>query len=243
LSCGALPHARADFTTGHGEHLRWNAGSCCGNQYDDVRFVRDLVTKLESDYCIDPKRVFATGFSNGAMMSYRLACEASDTFAAVAAVAGAVTIDDCRPERPVPVLAFHGTADPIVLFNGGTDEIVHLLTFPPVSYSIDLWRSLDSCPNSAMPDASSMAPMANDSTPDAGPSPSLFTGATLASQNGDSACYTWSGCESGSEVELCTIVDGGHAWPGGLDLPYGKTSHDIDATNTIIDFFEAHPML
>jgi len=224
-----------------GVGVSWNAGSCCGNTSDDVGFVRDLVAQLESDYCIDPKRIFATGLSNGAMLSYRLACEASDVFAAVAPVAGAVVVQPCSPSRPVPILAFHGTGDTIVPFNGGTDGLYHVLDFPPVSYSIDLWRSLDGCPNSPAPDGSSTAPMPNDSTADGGPDPSLFMGSTLASQKGDSACHVWSGCKDDSAVELCTIVNGGHAWPGGSAL-VGKTSRDIDATSTIIDFFEKHPM-
>ncbi len=221
--------------------LSWNAGTCCGNTANDVGFVRDLVTKLESDYCIDPKRVFATGLSNGAMLSYRLACEAADVFAAVAPVAGAVVVSPCSPSRPVPILAVHGTGDTIVPFNGGLDGIVHLLEFPPVSYSIDLWKDLDACPNSPLPDGASEVPMPDESTFDGGPNPSLFAGSTLVSQKGDAACHTWSGCKDGSEVELCTIVDGGHSWPGGPAL-VGKSSVDIDATNTIIDFFEKHPM-
>lgn len=78
-----------------GVGVSWNAGGCCGNNADDVGFVRDLVKLLESKYCIDPKRVFATGLSNGAMLSYRLACEAADVFAAVAPVAGAVEVNPC----------------------------------------------------------------------------------------------------------------------------------------------------
>ncbi len=221
--------------------LSWNAGTCCGNTTDDMTFIRDLVKKLEADYCIDPKRVFATGLSNGAMMSYRLACEASDVFAAVAPVAGAVQVDPCSPARPVPILAFHGTGDTIVPFNGGTDGIVHVLTFPPVSYSIDLWRSLDGCSDSPAPAKEASMPMPADSTPDGGPNPSLFAGASVVYQKGDVACHQWSGCKAGSVVELCTVVDGGHAWPGGSAL-VGKTSQNIDASSAIIDFFEQHPM-
>ena len=224
-----------------GVGLSWNAGNCCGNSTDDMTFILDLVKKLEGDYCIDPKRVFATGLSNGAMMSYRLGCEASDVFAAVAPVAGAVQVDPCSPKRPVPILAIHGTGDTIVPFNGGKDGIYHLLEFPPVSYSIDLWKSLDGCPSSPAPGASSMMEMPDDSTPDGGPNPSLFAGATTVYQKGDVTCHDWSGCSAGSEVELCTVVDGGHAWPGGGPL-IGKTSQNIDATSAVLDFFEKHPM-
>ncbi|HVW29111.1 MAG TPA: PHB depolymerase family esterase [Polyangiaceae bacterium] len=224
-----------------GVGLSWNAGTCCGNSTDDMTFIRDLVKKLEDDYCIDPKRVFATGLSNGAMMAYRLGCEASDVFAAVAPVAGAVLVDPCSPTRPVPLLAFHGTGDTIVPFNGGTDGLYHVLQFPPVSYSINLWRSVDGCPDAPATTAQSSMPMPDESTPDGGPNPSLFAGSQVTYQKGDVACHTWSGCKQGSEVELCTVIDGGHAWPGGAPL-VGKTTMDIDATSAIIDFFDEHAM-
>jgi polyhydroxybutyrate depolymerase len=219
----------------------WNAGGCCANNAEDVKFVRDLVKLLETKYCIDPKRVYATGLSNGAMLSYRLACEASDVFAAVAPVAGAVEVQPCVPSRPVPILAFHGTGDTIVPFNGGKDGLLHVLNFPPVSYSIDLWRNIDGCADSPAPDDASTAPMPADSTPDGGPTESLFTGSTVVFQKGDATCHAWTGCKGGSEVELCTIVNGGHNWPGG-SLPVGKVSTDIDASSAIIDFFDKHPM-
>jgi polyhydroxybutyrate depolymerase len=214
----------------------WNAGACCANKSDDVGFIRDLVKELESDYCIDPKRVFATGLSNGAMLSYRLACEMADTFAAVAPVAGAVQVP-CHPSRPVPILAFHGTGDNIVPFNGGADGIYHVLHFPPVAYSIDLWRELDSCPGASAQDDASAHPMANDSTPDGGPNPALFAGSTEIFHQGTASCHEWSGCADHSEVEFCTVVGGAHAWPGAP----GATP-DIDASSVILDFFDKHPM-
>jgi len=221
--------------------VSWNAGACCANSTDDMGFVRDLVKLLESKYCIDPKRVFATGLSNGAMLSYRLACEASDMFAAVAPVAGAVQVQPCEPPRPVPILAFHGTNDTVVPFNGGKDGIVHVLKFPPVAYSIDLWKHIDGCTDSPAPDDASTMQMPADSTPDGGPNASLFAGSTVVSQKGDATCHAWTGCKGGTEVELCTIVNGGHNWPGG-SLTLGHVSTDIDASNVIIDFFDKHPM-
>jgi polyhydroxybutyrate depolymerase len=101
----------------------WNAGECCGRamdeKLDDVRFLRMLVRELESELCVDKARVYATGMSNGAIMSYRLACEASDVFAAIAPVDGVEAVPQCNPRRPVPVLAFNGTSDLLVRWNGG----------------------------------------------------------------------------------------------------------------------------
>ena len=96
----------------------WNAGSCCGGAQssgvDDVAFFRAMVKEVSTHANVDLNRVYATGLSNGAYMSYRLACEAADVFAAVAPGAGGVIVEACTPSRPVPVLAVHGDADPIV---------------------------------------------------------------------------------------------------------------------------------
>lgn len=102
----------------------WNAGSCCGTAQiqgtPDVQFISDLIDRLEQDYCIDTKRIFVSGFSNGGMLSHRLACELSDRIAAIGAVSGTMAIDDCKPTRPVPVLHIHGTGDIVVGYDPGT---------------------------------------------------------------------------------------------------------------------------
>jgi polyhydroxybutyrate depolymerase len=101
----------------------WNAGACCGDamskNVDDVGFVRALVESLEEKLCIDARRVYATGMSNGGFMSHRLACEAADIFAAVAPVSAINGMSDCTPSRPVPVMMFNGTADILVSYDGG----------------------------------------------------------------------------------------------------------------------------
>jgi polyhydroxybutyrate depolymerase len=96
----------------------WNAGSCCcGATADDVGFLRDVVTDVSSHACIDPKRVFAAGISNGGCMAHRLGCEAADVFAAEAAIACPVTVPSCKPSRPTTVVYFHGTVDATVSFS------------------------------------------------------------------------------------------------------------------------------
>jgi polyhydroxybutyrate depolymerase len=101
----------------------WNAGACCGRAQTeavpDVRFLRELIREISDEICIDQNRIFSTGMSNGAMMSYRLACEAPDLIAAIAPVAGVEAISSCDKARPVPVLAFNGTSDPLVHYGGG----------------------------------------------------------------------------------------------------------------------------
>jgi polyhydroxybutyrate depolymerase len=110
----------------------WNAGKCCGSssytQRPDVQFVSDMIDQLEKSYCIDKKRVYAAGFSNGGMLSQRLGCELSHRIAAIGPVAGPLAFEPCVPARPVPVIEFHGTSDLIVPYNGsglGGGKSVH----------------------------------------------------------------------------------------------------------------------
>lgn len=102
-----------------GLNASFNAGSCCGQSaasgVDDVGFIRAVVADAEAKICIDPKRVYETGFSNGGMMAYQLACHAADLFAAVAPTEGDdQTVPPCNPSRPVPLAAFQYLADPVV---------------------------------------------------------------------------------------------------------------------------------
>jgi polyhydroxybutyrate depolymerase len=103
-----------------GTNSSWNAGVCCGqavaDQVDDVGFLRAVVDAVASELCVDPKRIHATGMSNGGYMSHRLACEAADLFASVAPVAGAISVATCAPSRPISVLAFHGVQDTLVSY-------------------------------------------------------------------------------------------------------------------------------
>jgi polyhydroxybutyrate depolymerase len=105
------------LAAGNGVGASWNAGACCqpavGQGIDDVGFTRDLVAALDEEYCIDPARTYASGFSNGAAMVFRLACEASDLIAAFAPVGGSVAID-CAPAQPRPMLVINNVEDPIV---------------------------------------------------------------------------------------------------------------------------------
>ena len=120
----------------------WNAGTCCGGAgRDDVGFARALVADISSKGCIDAKRVYSMGMSNGGFMSFRLGCEASDLFAAVAPVASKIGIANCRPERSIPLLAIHGTADTLVAYNTGALS-PEMLTVPDTAKK---WADLDAC--------------------------------------------------------------------------------------------------
>ena len=100
----------------------WNAGNCCGyaqnNNIDDVQFVRDMVVALNAEWSVDLQHVYATGHSNGGMMSYRLGMEAADLITAIAPNAAALGLAGL-PAAPIPVLALHGKLDTNVPFQGG----------------------------------------------------------------------------------------------------------------------------
>lgn len=200
----------------------WNAGTCCTElqppNVDDVQFTKDLLALIESEYCIDPSRIYATGMSNGGFMSHLLACKMADTFAAVAPVAGVLGVDpsDCTPTRAVPIEDFHGTADPVVPYNGGAAlELLPPIQFRSVPSTIQFWQSTDAC---------------------------LGDG-DVTYQFGTVTCVRWSDCNDRADVELCTCVGEGHEWPGGLPVPtLGASTNDVDATSRMVGFFIDHPM-
>lgn len=129
---------------GTGASPSWNAGACCGTAVtegvNDVGFVDAMLEALETRLCVDPARVYATGFSNGGFLSHRLACERAHRFAAIAPVAGVLGIEDCAPSRPVPVLHFHGTLDSLVPYEGNPSN-----GFPSVADTFAGWAARDGC--------------------------------------------------------------------------------------------------
>lgn len=200
--------------------LTWNAGACCGTAVeqgvDDVGFVRAMVADVAKRHPIDPKRIYATGLSNGGMMAYRLACEASDLVAAIGAVSAVIVVAPCEPRFPVSVIDIHGTADRNVPIDGGVGaKSFTRYPYPPVQRSIDLFAAHDDCGKD--PVVSAPAP-----------------GVTLRS---------YPLCAGNAAVDYYVIEGGGHAWPGGrrmlrmLDEP----SQALAATPLIWRFFAAHP--
>ncbi len=201
--------------------LTWNAGRCCGpaqhEGVDDVGFIRTLVRHLKETLPVDPERIYAAGISNGGMMCYRLACEMSGIFAAVGPVAGALNLERCRPARPVSVIAFHGTADLYVRYDGGRPRKRvlpgHDREDVSVADSIGFWINHNGCR----------------------PEPAKETSGAVTRE-------TYAGGRENSEVVLYTIRGGGHAWPGGAkgyqegDEPTGE----ISATDLMWDFFSRH---
>ena len=124
----------------------WNAGACCGDAaiqgIDDVAFIRALIDELESQYTVDPERVFVTGMSNGGMLTYRVGCELSDVITAIGVVAGA-RLTTCQLDRPVSLVVLHGTSDSTVPFDGG--EGASGIDYPSVLETVERWAQEDGC--------------------------------------------------------------------------------------------------
>lgn len=124
-----------------GINSTWFAGPGKDGQQDQ-QFIRDLIASLESQYSIDPKRIYATGISNGGGMTNRLGCDMADLVAAIAPDSGAYNFwQDCKPSRPVPVLAFHGLDDNIVPYDGGTPKLME----PPIEEWAASWATINGC--------------------------------------------------------------------------------------------------
>jgi polyhydroxybutyrate depolymerase len=196
----------------------------------DLVFVDALLDQLEADLCLDTSRVYATGLSNGALLSSAIACTMADRVTAIAPVAGVVVPHGCAPSRPVPVLAFHGTDDPILLFNGGVgDRLGQVLgggsgdAEPLPAAVLDgegypasaaEWAALDGCEPAFV---------------DADRTPSVIE-------------RSWP-CPPAAAVQFEIMVGGGHSWPGSefmrsIERVVGPTDMSIDGTDVIWRFFQ-----
>lgn len=212
---------------GGADGWRCVGGEACDTASDDVAYVDALRAEIGRALTVDDDRVYATGISNGAAMSHRLACERADVFAAIAPVAGAnqaMAVPGCTPSRPVPVLHIHGTADACWGYDGQIETDLCRDSakgdFVGVEDSMAFWREANACTGtaeSAVPDA------ADD-------------GQTTTRVEG-------TGCAADT-VHL-RVDGGGHTWPGGWQyLPVsmiGPVTEDFVGNDEIWSFFAAHP--
>lgn len=196
---------------------------------DDVAFVADLLDSIESEHCIDLNRVYATGKSNGGGMVSVLACNLRDRFSAFAPVAGAYypqSTEGCDYSTPTPMLAIHGTGDATMHYEGGHRQGED---YPGVREWIQPWAEASGCTKT--------------------------TDRQVGRKGEDVVRTQWTLCSEGDEggrspgkpgrsaaVELYSVADGGHVWPG--EVVYsggGYVTEDFSATDTIWDFFLNHP--
>jgi polyhydroxybutyrate depolymerase len=204
------------YPNGTGNPRAWNAifFPVPPPPVDDVAFVQSLIDLLTSSLRVDSKRVYVSGFSNGAMLTYLLGAKLSVRLAAIAIVEGTIGAKQPdgslvmipKPSQPLPVVAFHGKQDDVVPYDGGArTEHVQFLS---VSESIGFWVQQDGCKN----------------TPKANPI-----------GNGNVVETDYALCAAGSEVVLYSIGTGKHDWPSAA-MP-----NQISATDAIWEFFARHP--
>jgi polyhydroxybutyrate depolymerase len=194
---------------------------------DDIGFVGDLLDSLEADLCIDPTRVFATGISNGAMMSVRLACDLSDRIAAIGAISGVYyppfspdlpQEPGCLGERPVPLMATHGTSDDVIPYQGG-----------PLGLEIPV----------------SVRHVENEVLPKWAAHNGCSGGVTTEPVSANVDLLDYGDCAGGATTQLYRIEGGDHVWPGASETfqEDPDVNDEIDANTLLWQFFEAHPLV
>jgi polyhydroxybutyrate depolymerase len=196
----------------------WRAGGG-DRSARDVRFIAELIDTLKASYNIDPARIYADGLSNGGGMAFLLSCAMPDRIAAVGLVASAQFLpwSACEGQRPVPMIAFHGTDDRFTPYHGGTSLVAPGHMFPSIPTFTANWARRNRC-----------GPRAIESRVAA-----------------DVIRLEYTGCAEDADVVLYTIQGGGHTWPGGGPMPewfVGSTTTSVDASRQAWAFFQAHPL-
>ncbi len=196
----------------------WNAGKCCppamNQNIDDVGFVNYLLNELLKSYSIDSLSVYATGSSNGGMLCYRLACELSERFAAIAPNACSQMFFPCNPTRKVPIIHFHSYADNEVPYNGGTGTGPSGVSMTSQDSTMKIWRALNNCQSVD----------------------------TIV--NGKGLNYDFikiHNCSCKVEYHHYSTTDGGHSWPGG-NPNNNPASKQINATDLLWEFFKQYKL-
>lgn len=205
---------------------QWNDGrATTRSSTDDVGFVRAVIADAAARFGVDSSRVFATGLSNGGLMTQRLACDAAGSFRAFGVVVANMPADlrgSCSPSRPVPMMFFNGTDDNLMPYGGGSIRSApgrgaggEVLSYAQTK---DFWASMNGCSGStgevAVPDR------ANDGT--------------------EVSVEQFRSCRGGAELTFYTVAGGGHTWPGsagGRSRLAGTATQDISATSELVRFF------
>lgn len=203
----------------------------------DVAFLGALLDRAEQTLCIDTSRIFVTGYSNGAFMTSAMACAFSSRIAAVAPVAGIQEISGCSFARPVPVVAFHGTSDPFVPYDGSVGPAALKLPAPDGSgKTLGQLGAGKQKPGPSIPQATTAWAKRNGCST----SPidkAIANDVTLISY----------ACPPDATTELYRVTGGGHAWPGSpvdrsLEKVVGHVTFSISANDIMWKFFQAHPL-
>lgn len=214
------------WNAGGGDGVRCVGEPACSEGVDDVKYDDDLFALLLRLLPVDTTRVYATGMSNGAAMSHRLACERPERYAAVVAVSGANEASvspGCTPDEPVPILQIHGTGDPCWGYDGTVGDVCSGQgdgDFVSVDASMAAWAALNGCRGDPT------------ETPLDNPAADGLT----------TSRFTWPGCAA--DTELLRVEGGGHAWPGGWQYlsvdTIGPVTTDFSASREAWAFMAAH---
>lgn len=226
---------RHNFIVGYPEalNLNWNDARTDSislshyNEIDDVGFIDQVVEYAIDSFQIDPEEIFVSGFSEGGLMVFRLACERPGTFKGFATVAASLSLDqlvECTPDTTISLMMINGTRDPILPYDGGQMEIdeKEAGSMLAAQEAVNFWLEENQCT-----DRATEKDMANRDTFD----------------ETRSLRVTYNDCENKNKILLIRVVNGGHAWPGGRqyqnERSIGKVSDDFDASEEIWKFFRS----
>jgi polyhydroxybutyrate depolymerase len=223
------------FPNGTGTPVQWDTGDERATN-PDLEFVRALLDQIESTTCIDTSRVYASGFSDGSFMVSLLACTMSRRITAIGAVSGLQLPTPCPTTRRVPVITFHGTADPIVFFNGGIGTAT-------------LGRLFGQSPATTAPATTTTTALANlngagiPATVSGWAKKDGCDGRATNTRLDSQVVQRTYRCPPGAGVVFYIILGGGHAWPGSafsrsISAITGFTTFQVDATTTMWSFFK-----
>lgn len=195
--------------------LTWNTWDCCGyarkKDIDDVSYILKLIEILKQSYNIDDKRIYATGFSNGAMLCYKLACEAPEYFSAIAPVAGTMfRPSDCGAKEQTSLVIFNSIDDKHIPYSGGIGEesIVEAATMP-IDDVVEFWKNKYNCSLVSKSDGNDFQKI-------------------IFNNNID------------TQIVFYRLLKGGHSWPGSekTRLFQDRPIKNVSATDLIWEFFK-----
>lgn len=221
---GYAPFAASPLRTwnaGGGGDYACSSGAACRDGSDDVAYLNAVLDEVEAEYTVDARRIYVIGFSNGAAMAQRVACQMADRVAAVVAVSGAneyATAAACEPAAPVSVMHVHGTADVCWSYETSLSACADEQPRPKVGVaeSIEGWVEALHC----------------------APTPASGALRDLDTQDGTTASSArYDGCVGGAEVQLVTIDGGGHVYPGGVKVRARAGRDDLASGDVGNQFF------
>lgn len=208
----------------------WNAGHCCGKaaaeDLDDVGFVAAVIEDVKRFVEIDARRVYMVGFSNGAMLTHRFAAERPELLAGAAPLAGAIASTQGTdtagwqmpsPQLPVPIIMFHGLRDTTIPYHESVAENASSgRRYASVMDASRYWSTHNGCERHIRTKAAALPEVTIDS---------------------------WSGCDGNAVVQLYSLGEWGHRWPGAVFTESSDANgahHGLDAAEIIWSFFEQH---